>query len=53
MRAIDQLGSVDAIATSGGNLYVLDVKENQVWRYLPGQGGFDSERTALLDSARR
>ncbi len=21
-----------------------------MWRYLPGQGGFDSERTALLDA---
>ena len=30
---------------------MLDVKQNQVWRYLPGQGGYDSERTALLDGA--
>jgi hypothetical protein len=51
VRGADTIGSFDAIATSGGNLYVLDVKENQVWRYLPGQGGFDSERTALLDQA--
>jgi hypothetical protein len=51
VRGADTIGSWDAIATSGGNLYVLDVKENQVWRYLPGQGGFDSERTALLDQA--
>jgi sugar lactone lactonase YvrE len=45
------IDSVDAIAASSGNLYVLDVTGNQVWRYLPGQSGFDSERTALLDSA--
>jgi hypothetical protein len=51
VRGADGIGSFDAIATSGGNLYVLDVKENQIWRYLPGQGGFDSERTALLDQA--
>lgn len=51
VRGADTIGSWDAVATSGGNLYVLDVKENQVWRYLPGQGGFDSERTALLDQA--
>ncbi|MBF6600892.1 MAG: hypothetical protein IVW36_10330 [Dehalococcoidia bacterium] len=44
-------GGVDAIAVSGGNLYLLDVKSNQVWRYLPGAGGFDSERTGLLDQA--
>lgn len=51
IRAADSIGSFDAVAASAGNLYVLDLKENQVWRYLPGQGGFDSERTALLDQA--
>jgi hypothetical protein len=51
VRGADGIGTVDAVASSGGNLYVLDVKQNQVWRYLPGQGGFDSERTALLDTA--
>jgi hypothetical protein len=51
VRGSDGLGSIDAISGSGGNLYVLDVKSNQVWRYLPGQSGFDSERTALLDGA--
>jgi hypothetical protein len=51
VRGADGLGSVDAITGSGGNLYVLDVKSNQVWRYLPGQSGYDSERTGLLDSA--
>ncbi len=51
VRGADGIGSVDAITGSGGNLYLLDVKGNQVWRYLPGQGGFDSERTALLDGA--
>lgn len=51
VRGADGWGSVDAIAASSGNLYVLDVKGAQVWRYLPGQGGFDSERTALLEGA--
>ena len=49
VRGADGIGSFDAISGTNGNLYVLDLKENQVWRYLPGQGGFDSERTALLD----
>ena len=49
VRGADGWAGVDAIAASGGNLYVLDVKSNQVWRYLPGEGGFDSERTGLLD----
>jgi hypothetical protein len=51
VRGAADLGSVDAITTAGRNLYVLDVEGAQVWRYLPGQGGFDSERTALLDGA--
>jgi len=51
IRDAESWGSMDAIAASGGNLYLLDVKGNQVWRYLPGQGGFDSERTALIDGA--
>lgn len=51
VRGADGWGGVDAIAASGGNLYLLDVKSNQVWRYLPGQGGFDSERTGLIDQA--
>jgi len=51
VRAFDELGSVDAIAASGGNLYVVDIRQNQVWRYLPGEGGFDSERAALLDDS--
>ena len=50
VRGADGWGSLDAIAASGGNLYLLDVEGGQVWRYLPGQGGFDSERTALLDA---
>jgi hypothetical protein len=51
VRGADGVGTVDAIAASNGNLYVLDVEQNQVWRYLPGQNGFDSERSALLDTA--
>lgn len=50
VRGADGWGSVDGTTSSGGNLYVLDVKANQVWRYLPGASGFDSERTGLLDA---
>jgi hypothetical protein len=50
IRGTDGWGSLDSAAASGGNLYLLDVESAQVWRYLPGQGGFDSERTALLGS---
>lgn len=51
VRGASEWGSVDAITSAGQNLYVLDVEGAQVWRYLPGQGGFDSERTGLLDGA--
>jgi hypothetical protein len=49
VRGADAWGSVDALDAAGGNLYVLDVQQGQVWRYLPGDNGFDSERTGLLD----
>jgi hypothetical protein len=51
VRDAQNWGSGDAITTAGENLYVLDVQQSQVWRYLPSQGGFDSERTGLLDGA--
>lgn len=50
VRGADTWGSLDAATASGVNLYLLDVEGDQVWRYLPGQGGFDSERTGLLDA---
>jgi hypothetical protein len=50
VRGVESIGTIDAVAASGGNLYLLDVQSNQVWRYLPGQNGFDSERAALLDT---
>ena len=50
VRDATDLASIDAIATSGENLYVLDITANQVWRYLPGQSGFDSERIDLIDA---
>lgn len=31
-----------------GNLYVLDPPSSQVWRYVPTDSGFDSERTGVL-----
>jgi hypothetical protein len=34
----------------GGNLYVLDPQDSQIWRYLPTYNGFDSERKGILDN---
>ena len=48
MRGAKDLKSIAAIATYGSNLYVLDPQGGEVWRYLPGGDGFDSERSALL-----
>ena len=39
---------MDGAAAFGGNLYILDVASNQVWRYTPTDSGFDSERSGLL-----
>jgi len=50
VRDAQEWGSVTALAAAAGNLYVLDASSSQVWRYLPGQGGYDSERTGLLDA---
>jgi hypothetical protein len=50
VRDAADLGSLDATAASGENLYVLDVAGTQVWRYLPGQSGFDSERIDLINA---
>jgi hypothetical protein len=52
VRGAEEEGGIDtinAIAASSDNLYILDVAGDQIWRYLPGQSGFDSERTGLLD----
>ena len=48
LRGADGWKSVDGLASYNGNLYVLDTQGDQVWRYLPTEGGFDSERTGLL-----
>jgi len=51
LRGTDGWKSLDGLASYNGNLYVLDTQGNQVWRYLPTEGGFDSERTGLLSGA--
>jgi hypothetical protein len=48
IRGAQEWGSLDGAATSGGNLYILDVASDQVWRYTPTDSGFDSERSGLL-----
>jgi hypothetical protein len=48
LRDGQEWGSLDGAAIFGGNLYILDVASNQVWRYPPTDSGFDSERSGLL-----
>jgi len=43
-------GSAEGITHVGGSLYVLDRAGDRVWRYAPTDGGFDSEREALVSS---
>jgi hypothetical protein len=48
VRGIQDIESPAAIASYDGNLYVLDPAGGEIWRYLPGGDGFDSERTNSL-----
>jgi hypothetical protein len=48
LRDAQEWGSLDGAATFGGNLYILDVASDQVWRYPSTDSGFDSERSGLL-----
>lgn len=48
LRGAKDLKSIAAIATYSSTLYVLDPQGGEVWRYLTGGDGFDSERAALL-----
>jgi hypothetical protein len=48
VRDVQDLKSAAAIASYNGNLYVLDPAGGEIWRYLPGGDGFDSERTNTL-----
>ncbi|MFN8639329.1 MAG: hypothetical protein U0360_07695 [Dehalococcoidia bacterium] len=48
LRGVAELRSVTALAAYGGNIYLLDGRGGEVWRYLPAGAGFDSERTGLL-----
>ena len=34
-----------------GNLYILDTAGDQVWRYYPAAGGYDSEMKPMLETA--
>ena len=48
VRGAQAWGSADGIAYANESLYVLDREGDQVWRYLPTETGFDSERQPLL-----
>lgn len=39
----DQWGELRAIASFGGNLYLLDAKNNQIYRYSPNATGYTTE----------
>ncbi|MEX2446152.1 MAG: hypothetical protein WD734_02345, partial [Dehalococcoidia bacterium] len=48
LRDSGELRSTGAMSAYLGNLYVLDPAAGEVWRYLPADGAFDSERTGIL-----
>ena len=39
----DKLGSPQLVKSFGGNLYVVDTKNGQIWRYRPGDKGFEGQ----------
>jgi hypothetical protein len=39
----EKLGLPQLIKTFGGNLYVVDTKNGQIWRYRPGDKGFENQ----------
>ncbi len=51
LRDVADIDSVAAITTYAGNLYLLDPRGGEVWRYLPAGDGYDSERGGLLGGA--
>ncbi len=50
LRGGSEWGSFQAAAGFLGNLYILDPKASQVWRYTPTDTGFDTERRPVLPS---
>ena len=50
LRGTGEWASFQAAEGFAGSLYILDPKASQVWRYLPTDRGFDSERRAMLPS---
>ena len=51
VRGASAWQSVQAIRGYVGNLYILDPKANQVWRYLPNWSGYDTEMKGILEGA--
>lgn len=51
LRDATEIGAADAVTAYLGNLYILDGEAGEVWRYLPGGEGYDSERDSLLGTA--
>lgn len=49
VRGAWEWASFQAAQGFGGNLYVLDSKARQVWRYIPTDAGYDSEMKPLLE----
>lgn len=51
LRDVAEIDSVAAVTTYAGNLYLLDPRGGEVWRYMPAGDGYDSERSGLLGGA--
>ena len=51
LRGAQEWASFQTAAGFNGSLFILDPRESQVWRYVPTDNGFDSERQPALPSS--
>lgn len=51
VRGTNEWSSFKGALGYNGNLYVLDPRASQVWRYIPTATGYDSERRGILENA--
>jgi hypothetical protein len=48
MTGRDKVGLPQLIKSYGGNLYVVDTKNNQIWRFRPSEKGYENQPEAYF-----
>jgi hypothetical protein len=52
VEADDNWGLIRGISAFGGNIYLLDSENNQIWKYLPTTSGFSNKREYLTSGTK-